>query len=925
MQTITPQAFVAKWRGDSRKERSVSQEHFLDICRMLGHQTPGDNRDGTFAFEAGVSKSTGKQGWADVWKKGFFAWEYKGPHADLNKAYQQIQQYRESLENPPLLIVCDIQQIVIHTNFTNTVKKVTTLTLDDLLTPKGFAQLRDAFYEPERFRAAQTTAEVTQAAAGEFSKLASLLRKYGEDPQKIAHFLIRLLFCLFAEDIGLLPQNLFSRLVTQTKGNSKAFAGQLRLLFEAMSTGGWFGADEILHFNGKLFDNAEVLELDSEGMQILVKVSGLDWSSIEPSILGTLFERSLDPSKRSQLGAHYTSRDDILLIVEPVLMAPLRRRWAEVQQQARDLAARRDEAQGRQATRLRDELQGLLVGFAQEIAHVRVLDPACGSGNFLYVALKELLDLEKEVIAFASEVGIGSFFPMVGPEQLLGIEINEYAHELAQVTVWIGYIQWLRDNGFGQPSVPILKSLDTIKRIDAVLGFDEQGKPIEPEWPQADVIIGNPPFLGGNRIRKELGDQIVDALFGLYEGKVPAFSDLVCYWFERAREQIATGQARRAGLIATNSIRGGVNRRVLERIKETGSIFMGWADRPWVLDGAAVRVSMVGFDNGQEQNYLLDGMPVSAINPDLTGAVDISQAHSLPENQDICFMGPSPKAPFDIDASMAEKMLKAPLNINGRPNSDVVRPVASAIDLVRHNRQKWTIDFGLLSLDEAVEYELPFEYVKTNVYPVRMTNERVKYAGNWWQYARPRPEMRKALEGKARYIATPAVAKHRIFVWMAPEILCNQGTLVFARDDDYFFGVLHSKIHELWALRQGTSLEDRPRYTPTSTFETFPFPWAPGKEPLDDARVIAISEAAKRLVELRDKWLNPVGASKDDLKDKTLTNLYNKPPTWLDNAHKKLDNAVFDAYGWPHDLSDVQILERLLALNLERASKDDLH
>jgi hypothetical protein len=261
------------------------------------------------------------------------------------------------------------------------------------------------------------------------------------------------------------------------------------------------------------------------------------------------------------------------------------------------------------------------------------------------------------------------------------------------------------------------------------------------------------------------------------------------------------------------------------------------------------------------------------------------------------------------------------LNINGRPNSDVVRPVASAVDLVQHNRCKWTIDFGLMSLDEAVEYELPFEYIQKHVYPIRVKNRRAAYAAKWWQYAEARPGMRKALQEKARYIATPAVAKHRIFVWMHQEVLCNQGTLVFARKDDYFFGILHSKVHEIWALRQGTALEDRPRYTPTSTFETFPFPWAPGQEPTDDPRVIAISEAAKRLVERRDNWLNPEDASEAELKKRTLTNLYNQRPTWLDLAHKKLDAAVFDAYGWPHDLSDDEILERLLALNLERAAK----
>jgi len=264
-------------------------------------------------------------------------------------------------------------------------------------------------------------------------------------------------------------------------------------------------------------------------------------------------------------------------------------------------------------------------------------------------------------------------------------------------------------------------------------------------------------------------------------------------------------------------------------------------------------------------------------------------------------------------------MLAASVNPNGRPNSDVVRPVASGIDLVQRPRKKWTIDFGQMPFEQAALYEMPFEHVKKIVYPIRSQNRRASYAQKWWQYAEARPGMRVALQHKSRYIATPEVAKHRLFVWVEPAVLCNQQTLVFAREDDYFYGILQSKPHELWALRMGTSLEDRPRYTPTTTFETFPFPWPPGREPLDDLRVEAIAAAARELVYLRDAWLNPPDASEAELKKRTLTNLYNARPTWLDNVHKRLDAAVFDAYGWPVNLSDEEVLERLLALNGERA------
>ncbi|MGB4805245.1 MAG: DNA methyltransferase, partial [Anaerolineae bacterium] len=618
----------------------------------------------------------------------------------------------------------------------------------------------------------------------------------------------------------------------------------------------------------------------------------------------------------------YTSREDILLIVEPVLMAPLRRRWATVQEQAQGLAGQRDQAKGPKRSGLHKKLQDLLVDFASELARVSVLDPAAGSGNFLYLALLSLLDLWREVYDRMLALGLTPVSPLEGiaptPGQLYGIEVNPYAHELAQATIWIGYIQWLRANGFGAPPEPILKPIQTVRRMDAILAYDAAGRPVEPQWPQADVIIGNPPFLGGGKIRSELGDAYTNALFKLYGDRLPNFSDLVCYWFERARAQIETGGAKRAGLLATNSIRGGANRTVLERIKWTGDIFWAQSNREWVLEGAAVNVSMIAFDDGSSLERVLDDKEVSRINPDLTAVVDLTKARWLSENRNISFQGPSPKAPFDIELEEAQQLLASPINVNGRPNSDVVRPVVSAIDLVQNSRHKWTIDFRMMDLDEASQYEAPFEFVRQHTLPVR-ASRRDDYRGQWWQYARPRPEMRIALADKARFIATPRVSKHRIFVWLSETTLANDGTIVFALDSDYMFGVLHSRLHELWALRLGTSLEDRPRYTPTTCFETFPLPWPPGQEPVDDGRVQAIAAAAQELVRLRDAWLNPPGAGEAELKKRTLTNLYNARPTWLDHAHRKLDAAVLAAYGWPAGLTDEDILARLLALNLARA------
>jgi len=923
--------FIAKWKRSTLTERSASQQHFLDLCTVLDQPTPAESDpQGTwYTFEKGVRITGGRGGWADVWLRGHFGWEYKGPRRDLTAAYQQLQKYREDLENPPLLVVCDLDRFEVHTNFTDTVKNVYAFDLDDLgrneptstcaLAPLDV--LRAVFAQPDRLRPTRTTAGVTEDAAGEFAILADNLRHRGEDPEATAHFLMRLLFCLFAEDIGLLPDRLFTTLVEQTRRRPAAFITRVADLFTAMASGGYFGAYDIAHFNGGLFTNAAVLTLTNDDMAILARAAALDWASIEPAVFGTLFERGLDPTKRSQLGAHYTGRDDILLIVEPVLMAPLRQRWSAVQEQARAVIARRDAATGGARTTHQRTLERLLLAFTDEIAATRVLDPACGSGNFLYVSLKLLLNLWKEVSMFAASSGMSGLLPYaVGPGQLYGVELNIYAHELASVVVWIGYIQWLYDNGFGIPESPILKPLHNILHMDGVLAYDD-GRPVEPAWPPADIIVGNPPFLGGNKVRQELGDRYVDDLFRLYRGRVPAFSDLVCYWFEKARAAIEHGTVKRVGLLATQGIRGGANRTVLERIKQTGNIFWAQSDRNWIQDDTLVHVSMVGFDNGTQKERSLDDVDVPAINSDREIGIDLTGSRRLVENRGLCFMGPSPKAPFDIAESIARPMLDAPLNVNGRPNSDVVRPVASAVDLVKRSRRKWTIDFGHMPLDQAAFYEVPFAYVQAHVYPIRSQNRRVAYAEKWWQYAEARPGMRAALRGLPRFMATPGVAKHRIFVWVKPEVLCNQGTLVVARDDDYFFGVLQSRIHELWARGTGTQLREAEsgfRYTPTSTFETFPFPWAPGTEPVTDPHVGVIANAAHEIVRLRDNWITPSDASDATLRERTLTNLYNLSPAWLITVHAALDRAVCDAYGWPYDLSDQEILSRLLALNHAR-------
>jgi SAM-dependent methyltransferase len=886
---------------------------------MLGVPTPNeaDPTGENYAFEKGAEKVGGGGGFADVWRRGHFAWEYKGKRKDLKAAYQQLLQYREALENPPLLVVCDLDRFEVHTNFTATPVVVHAFTLRDLIDKpeEPLRVLRAVMQHPEELRPGRTREELTAEAAEQFASLAFALRGRGHDPQRVAHFLNKILFSMFAQDAGVLPAGLLERLVDGARHSPDVFTLGLRDLFAKMAEGGGlFGAEPIDWFDGGLFDDADVLPLTAAEIGLVQRVSRLDWSQVEPAVFGTLFERGLDPDKRSQLGAHYTDRASIMRVIEPVLMAPLRRDFEATKQRVGELLA-----EGRRITaRTPPERnpQAVFDAFLARLRSVRVLDPACGSGNFLYLALQALKDLEREAILWGSLTLQRTKLPEVGPKQVLGIELNPYAAELARVVIWIGQIQWMLANGFSYERDPILQPLETIECRDAILDLSDRDQPREPAWPAADVIIGNPPFLGGKLLRSGLGSDYVDALFRVYRDRVPAEADLVCYWHEKARAMVADRKVNRVGLLATQGIRGGANRRVLERIKTTGDIFLAWSDEPWVVEGAAVHVSIVGYDNGAEPSRTLDGRAVAAINTNLTAGLDLTRVRQLPENLGIAFMGDTKGGPFDIPKDVAHRMLASP-NADGRSNTDVVRPWVNSLDVTRRPRGMWVIDFGTdLPIEQAALYEQPFEYAKVNVLPIREKNRRAAYAQRWWLHVEPRPGMRRALAGLNRFLATPTVSKHRLFVWLPGEILPDHQLIVFARDDDFFFGVLHSRVHEVWARGLGTQLrevESGFRYTPSTTFETFPMP-TPSPEQAE-----AVAEAARELDRLREGWLNPPGADAELLRRRTLTSLYNQRPTWLDQAHARLDRAVHAAYGWSYPLADEEILERLISLNLRRS------
>jgi hypothetical protein len=963
--------FIFKWSKAALTERSASQQHFLDLCDLVGHGKPVelDPEGDSFTFEKGTAKYGGGRGWADVWKRGFFAWEYKGPHKDLLAAYDQLLRYREALDNPPLLVVCDMDRIVVHTNFTGRPTVVHDIALRDLEKPENLEIIRAVFHDPEKLKPGTTREAITQDAASRFAEIAQTMRDRGLDAHAVARFLDRIVFILFAQSVDLLQDRIVTRLLTNSRDKPDVFARLVSTLFREMAGGGFFGADKIRRFNGNLFSDDAVLTPTREELQKIYKAGRLDWSAIDPSVLGTLFERGLDPDKRSQLGAHYTSREDIETLVEPVIMQPLRREWAEVRGLIENVLAtgKKDPTekdrgkvppeglQGAALRKSRYEADRLLHRFWDRLCHVKVLDPACGSGNFLYVTLQKLKNLEKEVILYGMDKGFPGFPPLVGPWQLYGIEINFYAYELAQMSVWIGYLQWIRNNGFGEPEDPVLRPMDSFRCMDAILDLSDPENPQEPEWPAVDFIVGNPPFLGGKKMRATLGDEYVNELFQLWEERVPAEADLCCYWFEKARAQIEKGICQRAGLLATQAIRGGASREVLNRIKESGDIFFAISDRDWVLEGADVNVSIIGFDDGAEQDRLLDGKVVEELFSGLHAVHDKARAVRLAANLGLAFMGATPSGPFILNDDEARALLRQP-NPAGHPNSDVLRPWLIGLDVTRRSRGTWVLDFNHIErLADAALYEAPLKIVKEQV---KETRENYRTGGKlFWRFERSRPGMREATSGLQRSLVTPTLAKHRLFIWLENPTLPDHQLIVFARSDGYFFGVVHSRLHEVWSLMQGTRLETRPRYTPTTAFETFPFPPQTSSEGKS-----AIAAAAQELDALRTRWLNPPEWTREEvlefpgslkgpwaryvhepdsrgigtvryprivpkdeehaknLKERTLTQLYNQRPTWLDLAHRKLDETVFAAYGWDPVLSDEQILEKLLALNLERAA-----
>jgi hypothetical protein len=761
---MNPAEFKLKWSRFQGKETAGYAEHFNDLCQMLGQPTPAEaDPSGTnlFCFQKRVIKDAElfdlhtpdeadpqERGFADVWKKECFGWEYKGKKKDLDAAYRQLLRYRESLENPPLLVVCDFDRFIVKTNFNGTVQETHEFTNAEVDRPENLRVLRALFENPESLKPRRTTAEVTEQLAAKIAEVARLLQKResveiadaktrkelnfaARKNLRIARFLNRIVFCLFAEDTQLLPSKLFTEILKTAGTDPAHFATTLEVLFKVMAKGGTFGPHKIRYFNGHLFEEATVFELNDAELRILLDAAVADWQNIQPSIMGTLFERALDESQ-------------------------LRREWSVVKGELATAfkKGKADKAQ-------RETIAALL----KKVSTITVLDPACGSGNFLYVSLQLLLDLEKEIITFGTQLGL-TFKPQVNVKQLKAIEINPYAYELAQVSVQIGFLQWRRDNGFDNDRTPVLQVLDGFENKDALMHetFKKKAKNlkaareeehqsqdnlfkvyVERSWPECSVIVGNPPFIGNKKMRGELdrmnGEGYTEAIWDIYGDRLPATSDLCCYWFEKARDLIAEGKCQRAGLLATAASKQISTRRAFERIKDSGKIFFAVSDQDWFDAGAAIRICMVGFggrDLADKPN--LDGKEVTEIHADLTSGLNTTGKQYLAVNGKLCFMGTTKVGDFDIPQERAAEMLPA-VNPHGKPNSDVLRPFRNGSDLVQNDSGRWIVDFGVgTPVESAAPYEMPFKHIVDCVKPDREKNNDKWRRNHWWLLGRTLPD-----------------------------------------------------------------------------------------------------------------------------------------------------------------------------------------
>jgi len=1009
--------FITRWEKSGAAERSNYALFISELCDLIGVERPDpatpDNAENSYVIDRAVTRSDkdGKKTtvYLDLYKSGHFVLETKqgasaeATHPDqaplldvapatqktghgkrgtkawdkaLEKAYHQARAYIRDLPSdegrPPFLIICDVGHVIeLYSEFTRSGgtylrfpdPKNHRIYLEDLRDPEKRELLRKVWTEPMSLDPSTNAAKVTREVADALARLATSLEKDKHDPQIIALFLQRLLFTLFAEDVGLLPEKSFEDLLLKVKKNPEGFPVLITQLWKDMATGAKFSAvlmQEVFHFNGGLFENPSALPLNSDQITLLIHAARQDWTEVEPAIFGTLLERALDPRERHKLGAHYTPRSYVERLIEPTLMQPLRDQWMAVKAAA---AVYHDVGNDKKA-------RGEIEKFHYYLTHINVLDPACGSGNFLYVALARIKELEAEVLDLLEELGGNRMLEMdstkVRPTQFHGIEINERACAIAQLVLWIGYFQW-HHKTTGKADTndrPLLPKQQTIINKDAVLEYDERiprkdsetgriitiwdgtttkphpatGKEVPDEtarkalfdyinprrtaWPEADYIVGNPPFLGNKRMRDGLGDGYVEALRAAWKKHKPNSWDFVMYWWHHAAELVRDGKAQRFGFITTNSIHQTFNRRCLEPFlandKKTVSITFAIPDHPWVdsADGAAVRIAMTVAQKGANEGVLrnvfhekiLDDSEISVetsptkglILPNLKIGVNTLLAEPLISNENISSLG----------FILGGKGFKVSLDLANRINAQaqLAFPIWNGNDLTDGWAGNYVIDaHGLTESQLASASPLAWQHLKNTVYPIRQTNNDLKLRTNWWLFRRANTEYRTITKDLDLYIVTVETAKHRIFKIMSGIDRPEHKLVVIGLSDYASLAILSSFVHVTWALTNGSKLGPTPVYAKTRCFDPFPFP-----NLLDEELKYRLRDLGERLDAHRK-------ARQAEHPDLTLTGMYNvleklrkEEPlndkdkdihdkglvTLLKQIHDDIDQAVYQAYGW---------------------------
>ncbi|MGD9872228.1 MAG: class I SAM-dependent DNA methyltransferase [Thauera sp.] len=1039
--TLAPAAldtFIARWQRAGGSERANYQLFLTELCELLGLPRPDpagdDTRDNAYVFERRVvmrqPDGSANNGFIDLYRRGAFVLEAKQTGRALDssgwdkamlRAHNQADHYARALPadegRPPFILVTDVgRNIELYAEFSRSGATYTPypdprshrIRLEDLRRDDIRQRLRDVWLDPLALDPARRSARVTREIADRLASLARSLEAAGHAPQQVAGFLMRALFTMFAEDVGLLPPRAFTELLESLKGEPHTFAPMLEHLWQNMNTGGFSPIlrNKVLRFNGGLFSEASAIPLDRDQLELLLKASAADWRYVEPAIFGTLLERALDARERHKLGAHYTPRAYVERLVLPTVIEPLRGEWREVQ-----AAALTYEQQGKHK-----EAVAEIRTFHRHLCAVRVLDPACGSGNFLYVTLEHLKRLEGEVLNLLHDLGESQGLlelegVTVDPHQFLGLEINPRAARIAEMVLWIGYLQWhFRTHGSVNPPEPVLRDFRNIEHRDALIDYDreepvtdEAGRPVtrwdgvtyrkspitgedipdeaaqvvqmryvnprKAEWPQADYIVGNPPFIGEKRMRDALGSGYVDAVRQSFPD-LPA-CDFVMYWWHIAAERVAQGSLRQFGFITTNSITQTKNRQILEPHlnKDVGLVF-AIPDHPWVdaSDGAAVRIAMTVASPGKPEGQTLSvieetvsgddahevrfGRASGLIHANLRVGAAVGAAAQLVSNGGLVFQGVKLVGNgFLVSPAQRSQWIREDSRLSG-----FLPRLIAGIDLTKGREPRYCIDFfGLSAQEAAVRFPAGYQQVLTEVKPLRdQSNDRF-FRDNWWVFGRARGDMRAAQRELERSIITSEVSKHRFFAYLdAHDTLADGSVAVVAVDDGLTLGTLCSRLHVVWALSQGgrMGMGNDSRWQNGPCFETFPFP-----DPTP-SQATRIRDLAEQLDAHRKR-------QQSQHPELTLTGMYNvleklragdtlTPKeraiheqglvSVLRELHDTLDTAVFEAYGWS-DLgaelvgkpgattplpdkpeaqaaAEEELLRRLVELNAARAAEE---